>query len=247
MTALPVTRDEALRLGVRRYMPGTACGKGHVAPRQTKTRNCVECVRERCRVWYERNSDLAKQRSRASKLSNPERTRENGRRFRDRNKLPVNLRSRLAAFARRNGLSIDPAAAIEFLGCPIDDFRLYLEARFQPGMSWDNWSLTGWHIDHIRPLLAFDLSTEGGLRAACHYTNLQPLWSYQNLQKRRDDLALARDRQPFQARHRERNERLVTLFLAGGDLHATAAALGMGVGSVRRASTGQEGRGAGAA
>jgi len=50
-------------------------------------------------------------------------------------------------------------------------------------MTWDNWTLDGWHIDHIKPLASFDLTDRKQLLEACHYTNLQPLWAKDNLTK----------------------------------------------------------------
>jgi len=71
----------------------------------------------------------------------------------------------------------------DLIGCSVERLRAHLESLFAPGMSWDNWSATGWHIDHIRPLAAFDLTDDGQLRRACHWTNLQPLWAKDNLSK----------------------------------------------------------------
>lgn len=71
-------------------------------------------------------------------------------------------------------------SAVRDLGCSIAEFRKYLESKFQPGMTWDNWSRTGWHIDHIRPLASFDLTDREQLKQAVHYTNLQPLWAKDN-------------------------------------------------------------------
>jgi hypothetical protein len=69
------------------------------------------------------------------------------------------------------------------LGCSIEECLLYLEKQFKLGMTWDNWGKFGWHIDHIKPLNSFDLSDREQLLKACHYTNLQPLWWYENLSK----------------------------------------------------------------
>ncbi len=74
-------------------------------------------------------------------------------------------------------------SAIKLLGCTIPEFRAYLESRFKPGMSWKNHAVDGWHIDHIKPLVSFDLQDPHQLARACHYTNLQPLWAEDNLRK----------------------------------------------------------------
>lgn len=75
------------------------------------------------------------------------------------------------------------ASSIELLGCSIDTFRVYLERRWAPGMSWDNYAVNGWHIDHIIPCSAFDLTDPSEQRACFHYTNQQPLWAKDNLAK----------------------------------------------------------------
>jgi hypothetical protein len=76
-------------------------------------------------------------------------------------------------------------SAVDDLGCSIEFLRAYLEAHFNPGMTWDNWGQGPgkWHIDHIVPLAWFDLTNREQFLSACHYTNLQPLWSEENLSK----------------------------------------------------------------
>jgi len=59
----------------------------------------------------------------------------------------------------------------------------HLESKFQEGMSWENYGKNGWHLDHIIPLSAFDLTDPEQLKIACHYTNIQPLWARDNLVK----------------------------------------------------------------
>lgn len=65
----------------------------------------------------------------------------------------------------------------------LDQLKTYIETKFQPGMSWNNWNFKGWHIDHIKPLISFDLTKEEERFKAFNYTNLQPLWWYDNLSK----------------------------------------------------------------
>lgn len=76
-------------------------------------------------------------------------------------------------------------SAVRDLGCTIPELKQYLASKFQEGMSWDNWGMYGWHIDHIIPLSGFDLTDRVQFLKACHYTNLQPLWAKDNLSKGR--------------------------------------------------------------
>ena len=48
-------------------------------------------------------------------------------------------------------------------------------------MTWDN--MGAWHIDHKLPLASFDLTKSEEQYRAFNYTNLQPLWALENLQK----------------------------------------------------------------
>lgn len=95
-------------------------------------------------------------------------------------KLKAGLRRRLRHALKNNSKS---GSAVKDLGCTIPEFKLYLESLFQPGMTWDNWSTSGWHLDHIIPLSRFDLTDREQLLKACHYTNMQPLWAIDNLKK----------------------------------------------------------------
>lgn len=95
-------------------------------------------------------------------------------------KIAGNLRTRLYLALKNN---YKKGSAISDLGCSIEELKSYLESKFQPGMTWDNYGRTGWHIDHIIPLASFDLTNKEELLKACYYTNLQPLWAEQNLKK----------------------------------------------------------------
>ena len=95
-------------------------------------------------------------------------------------KLKVSLRHRLCSAIKGNFKS---GSAVNDLGCTILQLKSYLESKFQPGMTWNNWTIDGWHIDHIKPLSSFDLTDRNKLLEACHYTNLQPMWADENLSK----------------------------------------------------------------
>lgn len=73
------------------------------------------------------------------------------------------------------------ASAVRSLGCDVDELMKRLESQFRDGMTWSNYGQ--WHIDHIRPLISFDLTDPEQARAASHFSNLQPLWASENLAK----------------------------------------------------------------
>jgi hypothetical protein len=95
-------------------------------------------------------------------------------------KLKLNLRYRFKNALNGN---YKTGSAVKDLGCTIAELKQYLESKFQSGMTWDNYGLYGWHIDHIKPLASFDLTDRKQMLEACHYTNLQPLWAKDNLIK----------------------------------------------------------------
>ena len=95
-------------------------------------------------------------------------------------KLSDRLRSRLHHALKGN---IKNGSAVRDLGCTLEELKIHLENQFEEGMTWDNWKKDGWHIDHIKPLNSFDLTDPVQLKEVCHYTNLQPLWAYDNISK----------------------------------------------------------------
>jgi hypothetical protein len=93
-----------------------------------------------------------------------------------------NVRASVRAALQRGDVT-KAAMTTKYLGCSVAEARAHIAARFQPGMSWDNWAMDGWHLDHIRPIASFDRTVKGWEFQACHYTNLQPLWALDNLSK----------------------------------------------------------------
>jgi hypothetical protein len=133
--------------------------------------------------WHKFNEERLKEYHKNYKLKNKKKRNEQIKRRLEIDigfKISRNLRSRLNLAIKTNQKS---GSAVHDLGCSIPELKIYLESKFQEGMSWDNWSFTGWHIDHIVPLDSFDLTNREEFLKACHYTNLQPMWAEENLKK----------------------------------------------------------------
>lgn len=141
------------------------------------------------KIQYERNKDKILERNRirrrtphARKLANIARKKrlEEDMSFR----ISMNLRARVREEIKRTGNGAKkPDTTFNLLGCTIEEFRAHLESKFQEGMTWENYGVRGWHIDHIKPCHSFDLTQEDQVRECFHYTNMQPLWWRDNLSK----------------------------------------------------------------
>ncbi len=95
-------------------------------------------------------------------------------------KIKQNLRSYISKFL--NG-RLKSKKTLDLLGCSIEELKIHLESQFTSGMSWDNYGLHGWHVDHIKPCASFDLSKPIEQRKCFNFNNLQPLWAIDNLRK----------------------------------------------------------------
>lgn len=155
---------------------------------------CKKCVYEREKVYKIKNSNLISLKRRKYYLNNIDKEKFNGVLYREKNKdilrikrqnkykdnvvhrLRVNIRRRINNFLKNKNSS-----SFDILGCDIIEFKFYIESLFTNEMSWDNYGKFGWHIDHIIPLSS--AQTEEEIYKLCHYTNLQPLWWYDNLKK----------------------------------------------------------------
>jgi len=81
---------------------------------------------------------------------------------------------------------------LDKLGCSFEDFKIYLESKFEDWMTWENYGLYngelnyGWDIDHIIP--SATAKTEDDIYNLSHYTNLQPLCSKINRDIKKDKI-----------------------------------------------------------
>lgn len=139
--------------------------------------------KEKVTQWREKNKEIIRLKKLEYRRNNLEKVRDSEKRHRENNlnaRLAKGLRSRIRDAIKFNK---KPGSAVKDLGCTLEQLKNHLESKFKEGMNWDNWSLHGWHIDHVIPLSSFDLSNKDQFLKACHYTNLQPLWASENLSK----------------------------------------------------------------
>jgi len=98
-------------------------------------------------------------------------------------KLKKSSRCMIGNSLRNNGYPKESKTE-NILGLSFEDFKLYLESKFEYWMNWENYGLFngelnyGWDIDHIIPLNS--AQTKDDIIRLNHYTNLQPLCSYIN-------------------------------------------------------------------
>jgi hypothetical protein len=133
--------------------------------------------------YYSKNREKLCAASRTRYAADPQPTID---RFRIRWRTDLNFRlaHRLRVRVRKAlQHGVKGGSAVKDLGCTLDELRAHITAQFEPGMTWDNWGLYGWHIDHIIPLASFDLTDPAQFKQAAHYTNLQPLWAGDNMAK----------------------------------------------------------------
>lgn len=175
--------------------------------------SCNECRKEESKNYREKNSEKRKEtiknfyeknkesellRLKKYRINNPEKRKETTKKYYEKNKVEINakqiirnkqyyknnplyrlihnLRARTKEYLKQHHSN---SKTFDIIGCEPKFLREHLERQFKDGMSWDNYG--SWHIDHIVPLSSANCSEE--INKLCHYSNLQPLWAYDNLSK----------------------------------------------------------------
>lgn len=133
--------------------------------------------------WREDNKDKIKEfNQKYAKTENHKISRRNYMRKRLNNdlafKIQKNLRKRI--WDATNG--IKSQRTVELVGCSIPYLLNHLESQFDDNMTWDNYG-SYWHIDHIKPCCAFDLTDEAQQKKCFNFLNLQPLEAMENIMK----------------------------------------------------------------
>jgi len=101
-------------------------------------------------------------------------------------KLRFRISNNITVSLKRNG-GKKLCKTTDILGCPFDYFRNHIESLWESWMSWENYGNPKdgiyelnktWDLDHIIP--SSKATTEEEILELNHYTNFQPLCSYNN-------------------------------------------------------------------
>lgn len=133
-----------------------------------------EYVTEKAKIYVENNRDSINARLQIYKKE---------RRLVDVNFALKEILSSRIRMSIKNSVGKKSNKTEELLGASVEDVRNYIESKFEPGMNWNNHELNGWHLDHIIPCSAFDLTNIEEQRVCFHYLNLQPMWGSENIKK----------------------------------------------------------------
>jgi hypothetical protein len=147
--------------------------------------NNQEGILEKKKEYYEDNQEELKKKFK--KYSKENRSKINERMsiyVKDRKekdllfKFRLNVRDLITKSIKKKGYT-KKSKTHEILGIDYKSFKKYIENQFYDGMSWEN--RDEWDLDHIIPIASGENEEE--ILALNHYTNLQPLFRYENLIK----------------------------------------------------------------
>jgi hypothetical protein len=145
-----------------------------------------DIILEKKRIYYQNNKEKKCITEREYRRKNKDKINARKRKLREKYvtnpiyRIRYSLKERIRSFLNSRNMQKNNKT-FEMVGIKPAELKDYLEKQFQEGMTWDNYGLYGWHIDHIIPISS--ANNEEELIKLCHYTNLQPLWAIDNIRK----------------------------------------------------------------
>lgn len=196
-------KKEAKRLANKKYF---LKNKLKVLEQQKKWRNSKfgvkikltdeeknEKMKKQKKEWVKNNKSKTNESVKKYRENNPDKIKEQYNKSVKKRKavdelfrLKCGVRSSISKTLKRFNINKNDKTS-DILGCSFEEFKIYLESKFEPWMNWDNYGNPKdgilepdktWDIDHIIPLVS--ATTEEDIIRLNHYTNLQPLCSYNN-------------------------------------------------------------------
>lgn len=138
-----------------------------------------EMIKEKNKKWYDERGKEWKKEYDSSRL---EYVRE-----RDKKKYEEDVSFRLRKVLRTRlnktlKTSKKSYTMMEYLGCPLDYFKKFIEKQFSQDMAWENHG-TIWDIDHVKPCSSYNLEIEEERKVCYSWKNMRPLSKLENNQK----------------------------------------------------------------
>jgi hypothetical protein len=101
----------------------------------------------------------------------------------EQKRIRASMKANLVSRLKNRLLNKNKKSTFDILGYSVDQLKILLESKFQPGMSWNNYG--EWEIDHITPDSWFEYNSmeDVGFKNSWALDNLQPLWKEDNASK----------------------------------------------------------------
>lgn len=152
---------------------------------------CISCMCEEKRLYRktpeyrEKYEDYKKRATKKSRKEYFRQRRKNNILYKIKDNVGSSIRNCL-----RGKLYTKNSRTYEILGCTFEEFKIYIESKFEPWMNWNNHGIYSeeygktWQLDHIVPISS--AKSEDEIIKLHHYTNYQPLDSKINIIDKRD-------------------------------------------------------------
>jgi len=181
--------------------------------------HCKDCINKRKREWelnnpekvknsYEKNKEKIIESRKNWALKNKEYIKnykrkysrskrlmermENDELLKSKIKISKSIGYSIKKYVNENKKYSKKSSSVDILGCTFKEFKIYIESKFKPWMTWKNYGKYngefdyGWDFDHIIPLSS--VKTKEDIYKLNHYSNFQPLCSKVNRDIKRNYL-----------------------------------------------------------
>ena len=164
-------------------------------------RYCRLCARLMCKLYKQRNKEKVSEYNKNYKLQHKKEISEYNKQYNIDNRNQIQKRhTKYLKDRRKTDLSYKMAIVLrnrvksllkgekrkktlELLGCDLQFFLNWLSYQFSEGMTMENHGSV-WHIDHVIPCAKFDLKSINEQKKCFHWSNMQPMFSSENLSKK---------------------------------------------------------------
>lgn len=162
---------------------------------------CKKCVNNECKLYKQKNKEKISEYNKLYKNEHKESIKEYNKQYNINNrktiqkrhtaylkikrrtdpqyKVSVSLRNRINKVI--NGQN--KIKTLEMLGCSYKLFVDWITFQFEDNMTLENHGSV-WHIDHIIPCNAFDLTNQDEIKKCFNWTNMKPMHAHDNMAKK---------------------------------------------------------------